>query len=192
MLTNFSFVYGQGRKKTKALKKINTLAQAEVYIKRHGPTSASIGNFIQVIDSVEYNEIKAAFRIGDIFFDKKSIYKILANVEEPLYRCDYIFFDGNKMSKNKIDSLRSEIIKQYKAGVFFKSLAKQFSMDTNLNEGHSGWFHPSKMGEDFCLELDFMNLGDIYLFDNPSKKAFYVVLKTHEFLCADSWVFVAI
>ena len=188
---NQAFAFAQNSKKIKALKKINTVEQAEAFINKNGTTSARIGNFNRIIDSVEYKEIKAAFRVGDIFFDKRLIYKIIGNEEEPLFRCEYIVFDGNKISKNTIDSLRSEIIKQYRSGVFFKSLAKQYSIDGRLSQGNSGWFRTSKMGQEFCDELDSMEIGDIYLYDDSVKKNYYIVLKTHAVLCADSWVFVA-
>jgi hypothetical protein len=191
ILINQAFLFAQNSKKIKALKKINTVAQAEAFIKKNGPTSARIGNFNRIIDSVEYKEIKAAFRVGDVFFDKRLIYKIIGNEEEPLFRCEYLVFDGNKMSKNTIDSLRSEIIKQYQSGVLFKSLAKQYSIGGKLSEGNSGWFRTSKMGEEFCIVLDYKDIGDIYLYDDSVKNVYYVVLKTHSVLCADSWVFVA-
>ena len=190
MLTNF-FVYGQGGKKTKALKKINTLAQAEVYIKRHGPTSARIGNFSRIIDSTEYKEIEANYKVGDIFFGKKATYKLLGNQIEPLSRCQYILFDGNKISKFKIDSLRSEIITKLSTGTTFTSLAKKYSMDLKTKEGDSDWFHRSRMGEAFCTVLNTKKIGDVFVFDNIEKNKFYVVLKTHTELYADSWVFIA-
>jgi hypothetical protein len=190
LLLNQAFVFSQNSKKIKALKKIKTVEQAEAFIKKNGATAARIGNFNRIIDSVEYKQIKAAFRVGDVFFDKRSIYKIIGNEDEPLFRCEYIVLDGNKLSENIIDSLRSEIIKQHKSGVLFKDLAKQYSTEGRLNEGNSGWFRASKMGEEFCAELDNKNIGEIYLFDDSVKKAYYVVLKTHSVLCADSWVFV--
>jgi hypothetical protein len=191
IVLNQSYVLSQSGKRSKAIKKINTVAQAEAFIKKNGTTSARIGYFNRIIDSVEYKEIKAAFRVGDVFFDKRLIYKIIGNEEEPLFRCEYLVFDGNKMSKNTIDSLRSEIIKQYKSGVLFKSLAKQYSIGGKLSEGNSGWFRTSKMGEEFCIVLDYKDIGDIYLYDDSVKNVYYVVLKTHSVLCADSWVFVA-
>lgn len=191
ILINCAFAFSQSEKKIKILKKINTVEQAESFIQKSGPSSARIGNFSRIIDSVEYQEIKAAFRVGDVFFDKKSIYKILGNDEEPLFRCEYIVFDGNKIAKDKIDTLRSEIIKKYKSGVLFTSLVKQYSIDGGAKEGNLGWFRTSKMGEEFCIELDNKNIGDIYLYDDSVKDAYYVVLKTHSVLCVDSWVFVA-
>ncbi len=191
ILINELCAFSQGGKKREALKKINTIAQAEAFIKKNGPTSARMGNFTRIIDSIEYKEIKATFRVGDIFYDKRATYKILANEEEPLTRCQYILFDGHKMSKNKIDSLRILLLKQHNSGFPFKSLVKQFSLDSSLNAQDSGWFRKDKMGELFFKELSYRNIGDMFLFDYSDKKEFYVVLKTHEVLCADSWVFIA-
>ncbi len=190
-LTIFPFVFGQGGKKMEALKKINSVSQAELYIQHHGPTSARIGNFSRIIDSTEYKEIEANYKVGDIFYYKKATIKILGNAVEPLSRCQYIVLDGNKMDKSKIDSLRGEIITKFNAGMPFKNLANQFSMELKPNGGDSGWFHKSRMGEGFCKDLTYKKIGDIFLFDNIEKNKFYIVLKTHAELYADSWVFVA-
>jgi hypothetical protein len=190
-LTNFSIVFGQGGKKMEALKKINSVSQAELYIQHHGPTSARIGNFSRLIDSIEYKEIEANYKVGDVFFGKKATYKILGNQAEPLFRCQYIVFDGTKMDKSKIDSLRSEIIAKFNAGIPFNNLANQFSMEVKPNGGDSGWFHKSRMGEAFCKDLTYKKMGDIFLFDNVAKNKYYIVLKTHAELYADSWVYVA-
>ena len=190
-LANFSSVFGQGGKKMEALKKINSVAQAEEYINRHGSTSARIGNFSRLIDSTEYKEIEANYKVGDVVFYKKYTIKILGGATEPLFRCQYIVLDGNKMNKAKIDSLRNEITTKFNAGMPFKSLANQYSMDVKTKDGDSGWFHKSRMGEAFCKDLLYKKIGDFFLFDNVEKNKYYVVLKTHAELYADSWVFVA-
>ncbi len=188
---NTVFVLSQGGKKMEALKKIASVNQAESYIQRNGPTSARIGNFSRIIDSVEYKEIEANYQVGDIFYYKKATIKILGNTVEPLSRCQYIVLDGNKMTKPQIDSLRNEIISKFGAGMPFKNLADQFSMEAKKNGGDSGWFHKNRMGEAFCKELTYKKIGDVFLFDNVEKNKYYVVLKTHAELYADSWVFVA-
>lgn len=191
VLTNFSSVFGQGGKKMEVLKKINSVAEAEEYINRHGSTSARIGNFSRLIDSTEYKEIEANYKVGDVVFYKKYTIKILGSAIEPLFRCQYIVLDGNKMNKAIIDSLRSEITTKFNAGMPFKSLAYQYSMDIKTKDGDSGWFHKSRMGEAFCKDLLFKKNGDFYLFDNVEKNKYYVVLKTHAELYENSWVFVA-
>jgi hypothetical protein len=115
----------------------------------------------------------------------------LGGATEPLFRCQYIVLDGNKMNKAKIDSLRNEITTKFNAGMPFKSLANQYSMDVKTKDGDSGWFHKSRMGEAFCKDLLYKKIGDFFLFDNVEKNKYYVVLKTHAELYADSWVFVA-
>jgi hypothetical protein len=47
------------------------------------------------------------------------------------------------------------------------------------------------MGEAFCKDLTYKKMGDIFLFDNVAKNKYYIVLKTHAELYADSWVYVA-
>lgn len=133
-LTYFSSVFGQGGKKMEALKKINSVAQAEEYIIRHGSTSARIGNFSRLIDSTEYKEIEANYKVGDVVFYKKYTNKILGRAIEPLFRCQYIVLDGNKMNKAKIDSLRNDITIKFNAGMPFKSLAYQYSMDLKTTD----------------------------------------------------------
>lgn len=181
----------QGGKKIEALKKITSVNDVEAYTKRNGPTSARLGNFSRIIDSVEYKEIEANYKVGDIFYYRKSTIKLLGNSIEPLSRCQYIVLDGNKMTLAQIDSLRNEIITKFAAGMPFKNLADQFSMEAKKNGGDSGWFHKNKMGEAFCKELTYRKIGDIFLFNNAEKNKYYVVLKTHAELYADSWVYVA-
>ena len=185
------FVLGQSGKKIEALKKINSVSDAQQYIKNHGPTSAKIGNFSRKIDSLEYKEIESNYKVGDIFYYKKWTVKILCNAIEPIFRCQYIVLDGNKWTSYQVDSIRNEVLTKYANGMPFKNLAIQYSMETKVNGGDSGWFHQTRMGEAFCKNLSYKKIGEIFLFDDVEKKKYYVVLKTHSEQYADSWVFVA-
>lgn len=186
-----SFALSQGGKKIEALKKITSISQAKAYIQGNHKPTARLGNFSKFIDSIEYKEIQANFKVGDVFYHKKATVKLLGNEVELISRCQYIYLDGNKLSRSKIDSLRTEIILKFNAGVPFKNLANQFSMEPKVNGGDSGWFHKSRMGEKFCNDLTYKKLGEIYTFDNEAKNAFYVVLKTHNDMSFESWVYIA-
>lgn len=183
-------VFAQGNSKTEALKKIKTVEQAEAFIKKLDTKSGSIGRFNAIVDSTEYKEISKNYKAGDIFFGKRSTYKLLEKEQEIVYRCQYIYLDGNQFSKEKIDSLRNEILTKFKSGTSFKTLSDLYSMDGNKKGGDLGWFHKEKMGAEFGASVAEHAKGQIFTCDADSKKAYYVILKTHIEMPADSWVYI--
>ena len=114
---------------------------------------------------------------------EKTYYKIVNKTQKTYYRVSYIYLDGSKYDKANITALRERIIKKYKDGASFDFLAKQYSMDGNANKGGDlGWFLKGEMHPDFENEIinNHHDLNDIFNIDIPSKKWYYVVLKTHE------------
>ena len=152
LLLSFVFLAGfpawsQGNSsRTEILKKIRTVEEAEKMLAKLDPNFMSIGRFNAIVDSVEYKEITRNYKIGDVFFGRKSTYKILKKEKETVYRCQYIFLDGNVHSQQKIDSLSNEIIARFQSGTSFRTLSDRYSMDGNKNGGELGWFHKERMG----------------------------------------------
>lgn len=183
----------QGTSKMETLKKVNTLEQAESLLKKLDPKYGSIGRFNSVVDSVEYKEICRDYKIGDVFFGRKLTYKILQKEKEVIYRCQYIYFDASLYTKEKADSLRNDIIAKYNSGTSFEKLSMQYpSGNTAKKGGDSGWFHQEKMGAEFSQSIANHSRGQIFTFDDPQNKGYYVVLKSHNEMQADSWVYITL
>lgn len=183
----------QGTSKKETLKRINTLEQAQSFLEKAEPSKGAIGRFNSIIDSVEYKEITRDYKIGDVFFGKKLTYKILKKEKEVIYRCQYIHIDGNVYSKAQADSIRSQIISKYHSGIAFDKLAAQHSSATaGKKGGDSGWFHKEKMGETMYRSLEEHSKGQLFTVDDPASNSYYVVVKSHNELQADSWVYITL
>ncbi len=185
-------VFGQGTSKIETLKRIKTVEQAESLLKKLDPNNGSIGRFNCVIDSVEYKEITQNYKIGDVFFGKKLTYKVLQKEKEVIYRCQYIYLDGKTYSKEKADSVRNDIISKHHSGTSFEKLAALYPSVHTKKGGDSGWFHKEKMGAGFSQAVADHSRGQIFTFDDPEKKGYYVVLKSHSEMQADSWVYITL
>ncbi|WNH10102.1 peptidylprolyl isomerase [Thalassobellus suaedae] len=114
---------------------------------------------------------------------EKTYYKIADKTKKIYYRVSYIYLDGTKYKLEKITNLRNLIINKFKNGASFDFLAKQYSMDDNANKGgDSGWFLKGDMHPDFenSIIKDSHEIHDIFTIDIPSKKWYYVILKTYE------------
>lgn len=185
-------VQAQGTSKTETLKRIKTVEQAELLLKKLEPEKGFIGRFNCMIDSVEYKEINTNYKIGDVFFGKKLTYKVLKKEKEEIYRCQYIFLDGNKYSKEKADSLRNDIIAKHHAGASFDKLAALYPSPGAKKGGDSGWFHKERMGHAFSQAVADHSRGQVFTFDDAEKKGYYVVLKSHSEIQADSWVYITL
>lgn len=114
---------------------------------------------------------------------EKTYYKNIDKTMVLHYRVSYIILDGNKKSLSDISSLRKDIISKYKQGVHFEDLAKQYSMDINAKRGgDSGWFSKGELVSEFEDQIsnDQHKIGDIFTIDIPSKKWYYVILKTFD------------
>ncbi len=79
----------------------------------------------------------------------------------------------------EIDSLRAIIIDKYLHGNAFSELVKEYNMDGNPNGGDLGWFKSGAMVKEFEEAFRDPGVGEIFTVDVPSRKWFYVTLKTH-------------
>jgi parvulin-like peptidyl-prolyl isomerase len=96
------------------------------------------------------------------------------------FRVSYIFLSGKDLSLDRINILRKTIIDDYKKGVPFKKLAKEYSLDWNSEtEGDLGWFPEGRMYPQFENAVRKHSKDDIFTVDIPSREWYYVVLKTH-------------
>ena len=68
-------------------------------------------------------------------------------------------------------------ISQFKNGVSFDTLVKQYTMDGNPS-GILDWFLKGKMAPEFDKAVWHRPQGSIFTVDVPYKKWYYVVLKT--------------
>ncbi len=106
-------------------------------------------------------------------------YKTVKIKTEVVERVSYLFLDGVKLRRGEIDSLRQDILTQYKAGNSFSTLAKTYTMDGNPNPD-LGWYTEAMMIPEFWNTVKQHRKGDVFTIDAPAKKWYYVVLKTHE------------
>lgn len=169
------------------LDSITTESEAHQFIEHHKSVNGKL---------ITFNKEKHHSKLADDLFDlgkggkkeyesenDKTIYKLIDRKEVLHHRVSYIFFDANKKSLQEINALRNDIITKYNKGVPFEVLAKQYSMDINGKRGgDSGWFEKGEMIPEFEQEVISNNhkKGSIFKIDVPSKKWYYVVLKTYD------------
>lgn len=166
---------------------ITSVTQASEFIESHKPLKGNL---------ITFNKEKHHTRLANDLFElgingkkvyetemEKTYYKLIERKMVPHYRVSYVFLDGNKKSIAEISKLKSDIISKYKKGAPFQNLAKQYSMDINGKRGgDSGWFAYGEMLPEFEDQIinGHHNNGDIFTIDVPSKKWYYVVLKTDD------------
>ena len=112
---------------------------------------------------------------------KKTHYKIIDKSEIWHQRVSYIYFDGNKMPLEDINTKRYKLISQYNDGYKFEGLAKMHSMDAGAKKGGDlGWFTESEMPISFENAVKSHNVGDVFTLDFDKQKSYYIILKTFE------------
>ncbi len=110
-----------------------------------------------------------------------TIYKIISIAPTLHYRASYIFLDGKKLSKFKIDSLRTVITAKLDSGQQFNQLAGKYSMDRNsIRGGDLGWFTKNKASKYFINSLKDNKVNTIYNLDLPEAKKHYIINKTEQ------------
>jgi hypothetical protein len=158
---------------------IKTLAQAEAWMRANPKSNGKLITLESKTDTSEilrplYNKKNGfTFRIGDLS------YKILQIDSTLSFRVSYIYFSGEHLSKNQIDSLRQDVISRYRAGENFFDLVRQYNMDMNIN-GDTGWFTEGMMVKEFEKEVRSHKRGDIFTVDTPEQNWYHVVLKTFD------------
>lgn len=185
LLFFFSFLYNAQTEKevTKALKNVNNLDQVNELKEKHPYWTISIDKTL-ISDSTKFPNVTTA-QIGDIVSKQynskapKFALKILSTEDEELCKVKYIYLDGNKYSKEEIDSIRTIIINRYENGEDFVSLVKEYNMDGNPN-GDLGWFYKGMMVEEFDTAVRNRSKGDIFTVDVDKNNWYYVVLKNND------------
>lgn len=177
-------LYGQSQEDAeKALKKIKKIDEIQKLRNKYPNWYISIDKTI-LSDSLVFPHIINA-KIGDIvmkqYYPKspKFVLKVLKFDKEELCKVKYIYLNGKEYSKSEIDSIRTIIIKRYKEGETFESLAKEYTMDNNPT-GDLNWFYKGVMVEKFDNAVRGRKKGELFTVDVEEKKWHYVVLKTHD------------
>lgn len=112
---------------------------------------------------------------------KKTYYKVINKSDVLHHRVSYIYFDGNKMTLEKINVKRTKIIAQYNDGYKFEALSKLYSMDSGANKGGDlGWFAEGMMHQEFENAVKAHSTGDIFTIDINDRNWHYIVLKTFD------------
>jgi parvulin-like peptidyl-prolyl isomerase len=167
-------VLGQNIKEQ--IKLINTVEEANTFVQNY---KDFIGEIIEISPEIEENTLFYNRKKGEIFTDENNIYKVLESNRAKAFKVNYIFLDGNKISSKSIDDLRKTILRKYQNGTPFIELAKEYTMDGNLN-GNLGWFTEGMMVPEFENAIKNHKVNDIFTVDVPTEKWYYVTLKTFE------------
>jgi parvulin-like peptidyl-prolyl isomerase len=118
-------------------------------------------------------------KVGYTFNLAEYSHKIVGVDSARSLKVNYIYLDGEKLSKTKIDSIRDEIISKYKDGISFDELAQSYAMDGNTT-GNLGWIREDFVAPEFADAVKSHKKGEIFTADVPSQKWYYVVLKTFD------------
>lgn len=171
----------------KELKVIETPEQIESYLESKNSKKNKLITFNEVKHKTKLAKALFKLHVGGTKTNEnefeKTYYKIIKKTSNTYYRVAYIYLDGSKYDIKNINALRDRIVNKYKSGIAFNFLAKQYSMDKNANKGgDSGWFSKGEMHPDFenKIVINNTNINDIFTIDIPTKKWYYVVLKTHK------------
>lgn len=107
------------------------------------------------------------------------MYKVVSITPTKHYRASYIYFNGKKLVKDDILSLRIQLKNKLNNGSEFKDLAGQYSMDRNASRGGDlGWFQENYMFPEFISGLNSHKTNDVFYLDLENKNRFYLVKKT--------------
>ena len=157
------------------LSNLNSVADAEEFIKRDSTVFAFVDYIATTKDSLTYyqSQLQQRAKSENIkFLESKAIVAIKVN---------YIFFDGTKLSKKAIDSKRKEILSMHQKGIFSDNLVAQFTMDHNVKPGGNfGWRDELDVESTFRQAVKKHKKGDIFTVDVPELNWYYVVFKLYD------------
>jgi hypothetical protein len=162
-----------------ALSKVRNVSQAKAFIKANPNTGAKLFTINSGIDTTEIliplygKKAGFTFRIDDV------TYKILEVDSTLSFRASYIYLDGGQLTRKQVDSLRKEIISQYKAGTSFFDLVQLYNMDGNIT-GDTKWFAAGQMVKEFESAVRSHRKNDIFTVNTPGQNWYHVVLKTFD------------
>ena len=165
---------------TEKFQKINTLQQAEQFVKDNPLLKPTIFKLSSVKDSSLINKRLLRQNKGDIFSVGYVTYKVLDAMDTVNYRASYVFLDGGSLSNSEIDSLKKMIVQKAQSGTPFDQLSDQYTMDGNTTHGDTDWFFGIYMfPAEFQEAVKNHKVGDIFFVDVADKQWHYIVKKTH-------------
>lgn len=164
---------------------VTTIETARNFIKEHAHLKSKIYTYNQEKHTNDLSKKLFELQEGETLTVKQKnnevIYKVVSITPTKHYRASYIYFNGKKMDKSRILTLRSQIKERLNHGNEFKDLAGQYSMDRNANRGGDlGWFKEDNMFPEFIDGLKTHQTGDIFFIDMEEKNRYYLVKKTDE------------
>ena len=165
---------------TERFQKINTLQQAEQFVKDNPLLKPTIFKLSSGKDSSLINKRLLRQNKGDIFSVGYVTYKVLDAMDTVNYRASYVFLDGGSLSNSEIDSLKKMIVQKAQSGTPFDQLSDQYTMDGNTTHGDTDWFFGIYMfPAEFQEAVKNHKVGDIFFVDVADKQWHYIVKKTH-------------
>lgn len=173
----------------KELKSIENFEQAEGYLE----TKKSKKNKLMVFNKEKHKsklakellEMPIGFTKTEEEQFKLTHYKVVKKTKDVHYRVSYIYFDGNKISIDKIYELRKIIMEKHGKGVPFGDLAKKYSMATNARKnGDSGWVKENDLPIEIETEAYNLKHGLDAIYDVRTEKdnGYYIIKKTHRIM----------
>jgi parvulin-like peptidyl-prolyl isomerase len=160
-----------------SLVNINTLEEAEKFAINNPELSPEVFKVYPEIDTVKTPDSFRKMKAGDIVKEGENLFKAISLRKVKIFRVNYIYLDGNKLSTKEIEKLRSEIISKYKKGTKFLDLVKEYTMDGNKS-GDLDWFPEGMTVTEFENSVKNHKKDEIFTVDVLENKWFYVVLKS--------------
>ncbi len=178
-----TIINAQNQKKAlKFLEKFDNPEQIQNIKKLHPEWDIQISTTLG-IDSLKYPKAVKA-NIGEIYENQydsgkvRVLFRVLRRWNGDICKLKYIYFDGSKMNMKEIDSLRAVVMLKYRSGQDFTDLVHAYTMDSNPT-GDLGWFYKGQMVPEFEQAVFPQPKDALFTVDVPSRKWYYVVLKTH-------------
>ena len=165
---------------TEKFKKINTVQEAEQFVKANPALKPAILNLSVGKDSSLIEKRLLRQNKGDVFSVGYVTYKVVEAKDTVDYRANYIFLDGGSLSPSEIDSLKKIILQKHSQGTSFEQLSDEYTMDGNTTRGDTDWFFGEFMfPKEFQDAVAAHKLGEVFFVDVSEKQWHYIVKKTH-------------
>lgn len=166
---------------TEQFQKINTVAEAEQYVKENANLKPAILKIASGKDSSLIDKRLLRQKKGDVFSVGYVTYKVIDMTEDIAFRASYVFLDGSSLSPAEIDSLKKIIAQKAAAGTPMEQLSDQYTMDGNTTHGDTGWFFgEDQMPKEFQDAIKNHKQGEVFFVDVSEKQWHYIVKKTYD------------
>ncbi len=157
------------------LKSVVNIKQAEVFVKKNTKNNAIIRT-LNANASLSAFDRKILQKTNEgVFTIGNEVYKIIQDSTSTPERFQYIFLDGNLITKSEIDAIRIEITKQYKYGESIESLYNKYNMDTRNTIGDLGWANYDNIDIELRKAISKHKGEEIFAIDLPKYNWHYVV-----------------